>query len=310
MTARGTSGSWRYFDGEFVRPDEITLPDTTQALNYGTGAFEGIRAYRFGSGAMTMFRVKEHFARLARSCATLQIELSESAEQLAAISNELLERNDLQIDSYVRPIVFKRALRPGTPFGVRLSGVSAQIAISVVPMPSVHGGRNVTLWLSDVRRTPAAAVPSHAKITGNYVNNALAVEEATAHGYDDAMMRTIDDRLSEASTSNVFLVTDQVVRTPDIRCDILPGVTRSAVLRLLEEHLDVRVEEAALTATDLFAADEVFLTGTGVEIAHVTALGSPSHGRRVLARGPITSRLVELYAALVRQEPNQLMANM
>lgn len=292
---------WRYHNGEFVTGDEVGLPDSTQGLHYGTGAYEGIRAYRTTAGSVRPFRAVEHFGRLVRSAGILRISLQESVDDLVAVCDDLLKRNEVTEDCYIRPIVFKQALLPSTPYGIRLTGVTHSLVISLVPMPSrLAEGRSVRLHLTDIRRIPASSIPAGAKVTGAYVNNALAVQDAIENGYDDALMLTGDGYVAEASTSNVFCVRGSEVATPDVTSDILPGITRQVSLDILGRMPGLTVHERKIGVAELLESDEVFLTGTGIEVARVASIG-----RTEIGSGPaghsITSQLAAEYARQVRQ---------
>jgi branched-chain amino acid aminotransferase len=310
---------YAFHNGEFVEAGTVRLPLSTQALHYGTGVFEGIRAYAQtgtyaqtstyasqtpgtyphpGAPGLAVFRLREHLERLERSAGTLRIQLPFGTDELMAIVLDLLRRNGSDGDTYIRPLAYKLALEPGTPFGVRLSGVSGQFTISTVRMGSYVPREGLRCKVSSVRRVPSASVPSAAKITGTYANNALAVEEAHAAGCDDALMLGIDGNLTEASTSNVFVVgRDGSVATPPETADILPGITRATVIELLEREFGTSVEERPVAAGELTEAEEVFTTGTGVEISPVTSI---DHRRVGTGRaGAVTSQLRDVYDEVV-----------
>ena len=296
----GTAVTTRYafHDGEFVDVASISLPLNTQALHYGTGVFEGIRAYAQEDGRLAVFRLREHLERLERSARTLRIHLPYSVEQLTDIVLDLLRRNECAGDTYIRPLAYKLALEPGTRFGVKLSGVSSQFSMNTVPMGSYVPAEGLRCKVSSYRRVPAVSVPSSAKITGVYANNALAVEEAHAAGCDDALMLGIDGNLTEASTANVFVVDrDGRVATPPAAADLLPGITRATVIELFERELGTVVEQRPITPEQLAAADEVFLTGTGVEICPVIELDHRPVGSGRI--GTVTERIRQTYDDVV-----------
>lgn len=228
MSPAATSATrYAFHDGDFVEVASVKLPLNTQALHYGTGVFEGIRAYPQDGGGLAVFRLREHLERLERSAATLRIALPYSVEQLTEIVLDLLRRNECVGDTYIRPLAYKLALEPGTRFGVKLSGVSSQFSMNTVPMGSYVPAEGMRCKVSTYRRVPSASIPSSAKITGTYANNALAVDEAHAEGCDDALMLGIDGNVTEASTANVFLVDrDGRVATPPAPptcCPASPG---------------------------------------------------------------------------------------
>ncbi|MEA5360327.1 branched-chain amino acid transaminase [Amycolatopsis sp., V23-08] len=289
-----------FYQGQFVENSAVRLPLTTQALHYGTGVFEGIRAYADPEGGpLAVFRLREHVERLLRSARTLRIELPHDAGELTGIVLDLLDRNGCVGDTYIRPVAYKYALAPGTPFGVRLSGVSSQFSVTTVAMGSYVPQTGLHCKISSYRRVPSASIPSGAKITGAYANNALAVEEAQADGCDDALMLDGDGHLTEASTSNVFVVgRDGRVATPPATGDLLPGITRASVIELLERETGVVVEERPVTVAELAEAGEVFVSGTGVEICPVTAVDHRPVGTG--RPGDLTTEVRRLYTEVVR----------
>jgi branched-chain amino acid aminotransferase len=289
---------YAFHDGDFVELSSVKLTLNTQALHYGTGVFEGIRAYAQDGGGLAVFRLCEHLERLERSAATLRIALPYSTDQLTDIVLDLLRRNECAGDTYIRPLAYKLALEPGTRFGVKLSGVSSQFSMNTVPMGSYVPAEGLRCKVSSYRRVPSVSVPSTAKITGVYANNALAVEEAHADGCDDALMLGIDGNLTEASTANVFVVDrDGRVATPPGTADLLPGITRATVVELFERELDTVVEERPISVDELVAAGEVFLTGTGVEISPVIEIDHKAVGSGRI--GTVTQQIRQTYDDVV-----------
>lgn len=260
-----------YLDGQWVDAASPHLGLSTQGLQYGTAVFEGIRAYRSQEDAhIRPFEARAHFERMYASCQALRIELRETVDELITITEELIARNGHTDDCYIRPVACKTTFLPGTPFGVRLSGTDHSLILTSIPMPS-RLGRPTNLGIASTRRVPDTSIPSRAKISGAYVSNALAVDECTTRGYDDALLLTGEGRVAEASTSNIILRQGKAVITPSLDQGILPGVTRSLVLDIAK-HEGYEVIERPVELTELFAADELLLTGTGVEISPVISV--------------------------------------
>jgi branched-chain amino acid aminotransferase len=232
------------------------------------------------------------------SCRALRIDVGKTAGELCQITLDLLARDSRCQDSYVRPLAYKLRLLPGTPPGVQLTGVSDALSVSVFRMGSYGDRRGIQCAISPWRRPPDNVIPVRAKITGGYVNSALALDDARRAGYADAILLTTDGWVAEATTSNVFAVRHGVLVTPPTSTGLLEGITRDTILTLAAEELGVRCLVADLGPDDLFAADEVFLTGTGCEIVPVTGID----GRPVAAGapGPLTRGLAGAYAAAVR----------
>ncbi|MGW0810969.1 branched-chain amino acid transaminase [Nonomuraea sp. NPDC002799] len=297
---RPLPGRWVYHDGAFTPFAEVGLPPTTQGLHYGTGVFEGIRAYATPGGEDAhLFRAQDHYRRFLRSCRLLRIDPGLTAGELTDVTVELLRRNGDQGDVYVRPLAYKLGLLPGTPPGVNLSGVSGAVTIVASRLGAYAPPGGVRCLISSWRRPSRAALPVQAKITGAYVNNALAVDDARAAGFDDAILLNEAGQVAEASTANVFVVRGGRLATPPADADILPGITRDTVLTLAAE-LGLPAAESPLHPADLLLADEVFLTGTGIGVTPVIEINGRPIGAG--APGPVTTHLARRYGQAVRAE--------
>ncbi len=292
-----SDAEWAYHGGEFVKMGDIRLSPATHALNYGTGAFEGIRAYWNESrGTLQVLKMQEHYERFEKSCRFLRIELPHTVDELGEITLEILRRNAPREDTYIRPLAYKSA----TSVGVKLVPVDDLLSIFTVPMGNYVELTGLRCCVSSWRRTPDTAIPARGKLTGSYLNTALAVDEAQRAGYDDAIFLTQDGHVSEASAANIFLLRKGGLVTPPVTADILEGITRDAVMELAEKELGMPVAQRDVDRTELYAADEVFLTGTGFQIAPVIEVdGRPVGDRQI---GPVAGRLQELYFKAARGE--------
>jgi branched-chain amino acid aminotransferase len=289
-----SDAEWCYHGGEFVKMGEIRLSPATNALNYGTGVFEGIRAYwNERRGTLQVLKLREHYERFEKSCRMLRIDLPYTVDELCDITLEILRRNAPREDTYIRPLAYKAAAS----VGVKLA-VEDEISIFTVPMGNYVELTGLRCCVSSWRRTPDTAIPARGKFTGSYINTALAVDEAQRAGYDDAIFLTQDGHVSEASAANIFLLRKSGLVTPPVTADILEGITRDAVMELSEKELGMPVEKRNVDRTELYAADEVFLTGTGYQIAPVVEIDGREVGTGEM--GPIASRLQELYFKAAR----------
>jgi branched-chain amino acid aminotransferase len=215
---------------------------------------------------------------------------------VASVVLELLRRNGCRSDTYIRPLVYKS----GETIAVTLGGIPTAFSAYVMAMGGYFSSTDgVALRVSGWRRVGDAAIPARAKTIGSYVNAALASDEARRSGFDEALMLTAEGRLAEAASSNIFLVHEGRLITPAETEDILLGITRAAVLQLAGE-LDIEAVQRPVHRSELFAADEVFLCGTGVEITSVTSVDGRPIGRGV--PGPVTQRLRSSYLGIVRAE--------
>jgi branched-chain amino acid aminotransferase len=289
-----SDAEWCYHGGELVKMGEIRLSPATHALNYGTGVFEGIRAYwNERRGTLQVLKLKEHYDRFEKSCRMLRIELGHTVDELCEVTLEILRRNAPREDTYIRPLAYKSEAS----VGVKLA-VDDELSIFTVPMGNYVELTGLRCCISSWRRTPDTAIPARGKLTGSYINTALAVDEAQRAGYDDAIFLTQDGHVSEASAANIFLVRKEGLITPPVTADILEGITRDAVMELAEKELGTRVDKRDVDRTELYAADEVFLTGTGYQIAPVVEIDGRKVGTGEM--GPIAHRLQELYFEAAR----------
>src|ERR687883_978114 len=289
-----TDAQWCYHGGEMAKMGEIRLSPATHALNYGTGVFEGIRAYwNERRGTLQVLKLREHYERFEKSSRMLRIDLGHTVDELCDVTLEILRRNAPREDTYIRPLAYKAA----ESVGVKLA-VDDELSIFTVPMGNYVELTGLKVCVSSWRRTPDNAIPARAKCTGSYVNTALAVDEAHMAGYDDAIFLTQDGQVSEASAANIFLVRKGQLITPPVTADILEGITRDAVMELAGKELGMPVIEREVGRTELYAADEVFLSGTGFQIAPVVEVDDRPVGTGAI--GPVAERLQELYFKAAR----------
>ena len=283
--------SWVYFDGEFKQYKDVHLGLMTHALHYGTGCFEGIRGYWSETQRqMFLVLVEPHFRRLQQSAKILRIDLKYSVEEMTEAAVEILRRNRFQEDVYVRPLAFKSAEE----IGVRLHNLRDSFAIYTAPFGAyVDVDNGIRCMVSSWRRVDDNAAPARAKITGIYINSALAKTEAMDNGFDEAIVLTHEGHVSEGSAENIFIVRDGTLITPPESDNILEGVTRKVLMKLAREDLGLPVIERSLDRSELYVADEVFLCGTGAQVSPVLEIDRRTVGDGV--GGPVTKALQELY---------------
>ena len=285
---------WAYHGGEFVKLGDVRLSPATHALNYGTGVFEGIRAYwSEEKGTLHVLKLREHYERFEKSCRLLRIELPHTVDELCEITREILRRNAPRQDTYIRPLAYKSA----ESVGVKLA-LDSELSIFTVPMGNYVELTGLRCAVSSWRRTSDNAIPARAKLTGSYINTALAVDDAQRVGYDDAIFLTHDGYVSEASAANIFLVRKGQLLTPPPTAGILEGITRDAVMDLADRELGMETLQRDIGRTELYVADEVFLTGTGFQIAPVVEVDGRPIGSGEM--GEVASRLQDLYFRAAR----------
>ena len=290
------SDTWVFLDGEMVRYHDAYLPPMTHALHYGTGCFEGIRAYwNPEQDQLFLLQAEAHYKRLRQSAAILRMDIPYSDQELIDWTREILRRNNARTDTYIRPLVFISAEE----IGVRLHGLQRSVLIYTAPLGeyiATEGG--IRCMTSSWRRISDSSIPARAKIAGSYINSALAKSEALENGYDEAIMLAHDGHVSEGSAENLFMVRDDVFITPSVTEDILEGVTRKLLMGLIRDELGLEVVERSIDRTELYTCDELLLCGTGAQVAPVTELDHRAIGDGRVGRH--TQRLQELYFRAVR----------
>jgi branched-chain amino acid aminotransferase len=289
------ANAWAFLDGEFVPLSEAKIGVMTHAFNYGTGVFEGIRAYWNGAQEqLYVLHLREHFERLGRSCRIMRIALPYTVAQLSEIALEVLRRCAYREDAYLRPIAFKRS----EIIGVRLHDLEDSLTLFAVPMGAyIDIDRGISCGVSSWRRTDDNAIPARSKITGAYVNAALAKTEANEAGFDEAIVLNPDGHVSEGSAENLFMVREGALVTPPGTDNILEGIVRQSVIRIAQdEGLTVQVRE--IDRTELYIADEVFLCGTGAQISPVTSIDHRAIGDGAI--GKVTRAISDVYFRAVR----------
>jgi branched-chain amino acid aminotransferase len=287
---------YAFFDGKFVRIEEAKVSIMTHALNYGTGCFEGIRAYwNDAEQQLYIFRMAEHYARLHNSCRILLIDLPYAIEQLGDLTVELLRREGFREDTYIRPLAYKS--QEG--IGVRLKGVTDTFSMFAMPFGKyIEKEEGARACVSSWRRIYDTALPARAKCTGAYINSALCKTEAEMNGFDEAIVLTRGGSVSEGSAENFFMVRDGILITPGVTSDILEGITRQTVMQLARDELHIPVLERTIDRTELYVCDEAFFCGTGVQVVAIASIDQRPVGTGRI--GPITKQLREMYFDIVR----------
>ncbi len=287
---------YAYFQGDFVPFEDANVSVMTHALSYGTGVFEGIRGYWNPSHEkLYVVKLREHFLRFIQNTRMMSIVVPHSVEELCNITLELLRLDGFREDTYIRPLAYKSSLQ----IGVSMEGVSDGLTIFAAPFGNyVDIDRGLAVCVSSWRRTSDNAIPPRAKVTGNYANTALIKNEAVVNGYDEAIVLTEQGYVAEGSAENLFLVRDGQLVTPSVADNILEGITRRAVSELAERELGIPTVSRTVARSELYVAEEIFLTGTGAQIAPVTSVDRRTVGNGDV--GPIASRLQQLYLDVVR----------
>ena len=285
-----------YFEGQIVPIEEAKISIMTHGFNYGTGCFEGIRAYWNGEGdQLYVFRLREHFERMHRSARILRIDLPFSADELSESTLELLRREGYREDAYIRPLAYKAS----EIIGVRLHGLEDGFAMFAVPFGRyIENEEGAHVCVSSWRRVDDNATPARAKIMGAYVNSALSKTDAVLGGYDEALVLSESGHISEGSAENFFMVRDGTLITPPVTSNILEGITRETIITLARDEMGIRTVERSIDRSEVYVCDEAFFTGTGVQVAAITQIEHRPIGSGTI--GPVVTRLRELYFDVVR----------
>ena len=287
---------YAFFVDGIVPIESAKVSVMTHGLNYGTGCFEGIRAYwNDEAQQLYVFRLQEHYERMHRSARILRIELGQSANELGEITLDLLRREGYREDAYIRPLAFKA----DEIIGVRLHNLTDWLAIFATPFGRyIEQEEGAHVCFSSWRRVDDNVAPARAKITGIYVNSALAKTDAILAGYDEALVLTQTGDVSEGSAENFFIVRNGTLITPPVTANILEGITRDTIITLAREELGLQTIERPINRSEVYICDEAFFTGTGVQVAAITRLEHRLIGTGAI--GPVVTALREIYFDVVR----------
>ncbi|GCE26160.1 branched chain amino acid aminotransferase [Dictyobacter alpinus] len=284
-----------YMNGEYIPAERGYISVRTHGFAYGTGVFEGIRGYwNTDQKQIYLFRLREHYERLLRSCKIMRISLPYTVESLIESSVELVRRNEQHQDVYLRPVAYKA----DEIIGVRLHGLKDDYILTSEPMGNYVEIGGLRCGVSSWRRIDDNAIPARAKICGSYVNAAFAKTEAIQNGFDEAIMLNHEGHVSEGSAENIFLFQNGELITPAPSENILLGITRDTVMQLAKNELGINVRERQIDRTELYTADEILLCGTGAQIAPVVEVDHNPVGTGAV--GPIGQKLQDLYFDIVR----------
>ena len=293
--------SLAFFEGNVVPLEEAKIGVVNHAFNYGTGVFEGIRGNWNGAQEqMYLFRVREHYARLLRSCAMLNIKLPYSLDDFERITLDLVQQCGFKEDIYIRPLAYKSS----DVVGLRIHDLEDDFLIYIVPFGNyLDSDAGIRCTFSSWMRIQDNVIPPSAKVTGMYVGNSLAKSEAVWRGYDEAILLTGDGNISEGSGENIFLIQNGVLSTPPQTDGILDGITRNTVMELARDILGLEVVERSIPKTEAYVTDELFMTGTAAHVTPVLEIDGRPIGSGGI--GPITAELQKIYFEVVKGERAQ-----
>ncbi len=285
-----------FFKGEIVPYTEAKVGVMTHALNYGTGAFGGVRAYwNAEQEQLYIFRSHDHFTRLLNSARMIAAQVDYTQDQLLSYTLDLIRAEDFREDIYIRPLIYKS----NEIIGVRLHDLDSELTIFAIPFTRyVEHDDCAHVTFSSWRRIEDNAIPARGKFTGAYINSAFIKTDASRSGFDEALVLTNDGHLSEGSAMNVFIMRFGKLITPPITDNILEGITRSTIITLAREELGLEVEERSIDRTEVFLCDELFMTGTAAQVTAVTKVDHRPIADGLM--GPVTTQLRQLFDDAVR----------
>ena len=293
MRTKGAEFIW--FDGRFVKWEEATIPVMSHVLHYGTSVFEGIRAY-FAKNNLYIFRLRDHMERLHRSARVYSFALNYSAKELCDATIDLLRRVSIKESCYIRPLTF-----------VGIHGIDLNITkdspthtvIIIFPFAKYFKGEGIKACVSSWRRIHDTSTPPMAKAAGNYLNSILATQESRNNGYNESILLDTEGDVSEAAGENIFIVRNKKIYTPFTAFSVLEGITRDSAMTIAR-NMGYELAERPIVRTELYMADEVFLTGTAAEIIAVTNIDGIQIGDG--REGPVTRSIREMYTKIVSAE--------
>ena len=287
---------YAYFGDKIIPYSEAKVGVLTHGLNYGTGVFGGIRGYwNEEEKELFIFRPIDHFQRFLESTRLLRMELPQTREEAVRILIELIHKEDLHEDIYVRPLAFYA----DEIIGVRLHNVTPMMTISVLPFGRyLDKEEGAHVMFSSWRRIDDNMIPARGKICGAYVNSALAKTDANLAGFDEAIMLNQDGHIAEGSTENVFVLRKGKIVTPPVTDNILEGITRNTMMALLRDELGMEVVERSIDKSEVYLADEAFMVATGAQIVAMTRIDYRKIGAGIM--GPVTQKIRDLYFNVVR----------
>jgi branched-chain amino acid aminotransferase len=285
-----------FFEGKIVPMSEAKINIATHGFLYGTAVFSGMRAYwNEEKKRLFVFRPYEHFHRLLNSARIMAMDIQYDEESLIQLTLDLLRTDDWREDIYLRPTIYKADMG----IGVRLHDLRDEFSMFVMAFEKyVKNDTNAHVTISSWRRIDDSVIPARGKVAGAYANSALIKTDANRAGFDEAIVLDHNNHVSEGSAMNIFMVRDGVLVTPPVTDNILEGITRRSIIELARDELGIQVVERSIDRTELFIAEELFMTGTAAQIVSVTRIDHRPVGAGSM--GPFTAKLRVMFEDIVR----------
>jgi len=285
-----------FFEGKIVPLADAKINIATHGFLYGTAVFGGMRAYwNEEKKRLFVFRPYDHFRRVLNSGRMMAMEIPYDEESLIQLTLDILRMDDWKQDVYLRPTIYKADMG----IGVRLHDLRDEFCMFIMAFEKyVKNDTNAHVTFSSWRRIDDNAIPARGKIAGAYANSALIKTDANRAGFDEALVLDQNGHVSEGSAMNIFMVRDDVLITPPVTDNILEGITRRSIIELARNELGLQVVERSIDRTEVFIAEEMFMTGTAAQVVAVTKIDHRPVGRGEM--GPITTKLRTLFDDVVR----------
>ena len=285
-----------FFEGKLVPLSEAKINIATHGFLYGTSVFSGMRAYwNEEKRRLFVFRPYDHFHRLLHSARIMSMQIPYDEEGLIDLTVNLLRTDNWQQDVYLRPTIYKADMG----IGVRLHNLKDEFSMFVTGFDKyVANDTNAHVTFSSWRRIDDNVIPARGKVSGAYANSALIKTDANRAGFDEALVLDGNGHVSEGSAMNIFMLRNGVLVTPPVTDNILEGITRRSIMELARQELGLEVQERTIDRTEVFIAEELFMTGTAAQVTAVTKVDHRPIGAGVM--GPVATKLRALYEDVVR----------
>lgn len=285
-----------FFEGRIVPLSEARINIATHGFLYGTAVFGGLRAYwNEEKKRLFVFRPYDHFRRLLHSARMMAMETKYDEESLIQLTLDLLRTDNWRQDLYMRPTFYKADIG----IGVKLHDLKDEFCMFVMAYePYVKNDTNAHLTVSSWRRIDDNVIPARGKVAGAYANSALIKTDAVRAGFDEALVLDNNGHVSEGSAMNIFMVRDGILVTPPVTDNILEGITRRSIIEIARKELGMDVVERSIDRTEVFIAEEMFMTGTAAQVVSVTKIDHRPVGAGTM--GPVTTQLRTIFDDIVR----------
>ena len=290
-----------WLNGKYINKEDAYLSPLTHTLHYGLGAFEGVRSYGSSNGDnVNIFRLKEHTERLFESAKIINVSINHNIDEVMEAQIGVISKSNLK-DAYIRPLLYLNDER----LGLDIVGMSSHLMISCWDWPTYFGAESIEqgidVMVSSFTRQFPNSLMTKSKISGGYVNGVMAHDQAKNNGYQEAILLDTNGFVAEGSGQNIFIVKDGNLLTPELTC-CLNGITRRSVIQIAKDK-GIDVQERQITRDELYTADEIFFSGTAVEITPIRSVDKVAIGPG--KRGKITTVIQETYSAIVRGEAKE-----